>query len=64
MGLGEWFGDDEDGTPGFGVVSGQVGRKKMKGKGGLGYSGEAVIEVDPVSPTRVSMSIANPLYRT
>ncbi|KAL7420075.1 hypothetical protein Q5752_005040 [Cryptotrichosporon argae] len=29
------------------IVPGQAGRKKLKGKGGLGYSGEDVMEVDP-----------------
>jgi hypothetical protein len=47
-----WFsGDDDDGVPGLSVVPGQVGRKKMKGKGGLGYGSVDVVEVDPVSPT-------------
>jgi len=37
---------------GFGgdlMVPGQVGKKRMKGKAGLGYGSEEVIEIDPVS---------------
>jgi hypothetical protein len=50
-GIGRWFQDDvgETGSSGFGMVPGQVGKKKMKGKAGLGYAGEDVMEVDPVS---------------
>jgi hypothetical protein len=49
-GLSMWFGGDEDsGIPGLGMVPGQVGRKKMKGKLGLGYGSVEVQEVDPVS---------------
>lgn len=52
--MGGWFGDEDDdgpvdSAPAGGIVPGQVGRKKMKGKGGLGYTGEEVMEVDPVS---------------
>ncbi|RSH83051.1 hypothetical protein EHS25_005761 [Saitozyma podzolica] len=47
-GLSMWFGGDEDGgIPGLGMVPGQVGRKKMKGKLGLGYGSVEVQEVDP-----------------
>ena len=54
VGVGEWFAnEDEDGSVqnGLGVVPVpvSVGRKKMKGKGGLGYTADEVIEVDPVS---------------
>lgn len=31
-----------------GLVPGQVGRKKLKGKGGLGYGGAEAAEADPV----------------
>lgn len=50
-GLSRWFQDDVgDGHGnGNGMVPGQVGKKKMKGKAGLGYSGEDLMEVDPVS---------------
>lgn len=49
-GLSMWFGGDDDGgIPGLGMVPGQVGRKKMKGKLGLGYGSVEVQEVDPVS---------------
>jgi hypothetical protein len=48
-GVGRWFGDGDEPGSGLGMVPGAVGRKKMKGKGGLGYSGEVVMEVDPVS---------------
>ncbi|ORX37015.1 SAC3/GANP/Nin1/mts3/eIF-3 p25 family-domain-containing protein [Kockovaella imperatae] len=49
-GLNHWFGDEEeDGaeTISFGSHQVQVGRKKMKGKGGLGYAATEVMEVDP-----------------
>ena len=54
FGVGGWFADDdEDDAPVYpmsaGMMPGQVGRKKLKGKGGLGYSGDEVMEVDPVS---------------
>ena len=54
FGVGGWFADDdEDNGPvhakSADIMPGQVGRKKLKGKGGLGYSGEEVMEVDPVS---------------
>ena len=52
-GVGGWFARDEDDDGAFvmtmDMIPGQVGRKKMKGKGGLGYSGVEVMEVDPVS---------------
>lgn len=37
-----------------GLIPGQVGRKKLKGKGGLGYGGAEVMEVDPVSDTFIN----------
>ncbi|WVQ96570.1 hypothetical protein IAU59_003675 [Kwoniella sp. CBS 9459] len=52
-GIGRWFGGDsaDDSSSGYGdglgMVPGQVGKRKMRGKGGLGYSGEEVMEVDP-----------------
>ncbi|OCF44339.1 nuclear protein [Kwoniella heveanensis CBS 569] len=52
-GVGRWFGGDsaDDSGSGYGdglgMVPGQVGKRKMRGKGGLGYSGEEVMEVDP-----------------
>ncbi|KAK4687868.1 SAC3 family protein LENG8/THP3, partial [Tremellales sp. Uapishka_1] len=57
-GVDRWFADDgEEGAGGSlgarlggfegGMVPAQVGRKRMKGKGGLGYGGEEVMEVDP-----------------
>ena len=50
-GVNGWFGgDDEDeGGSGFSHIPSQVGVKKMKGIGGLGYSGAMPLEVDPVS---------------
>jgi len=63
MGVGGWFADEDDeGGPAFnmsadaGMVPDKVGRKKIKGKGGLGYSGEEVIEVDPVSARSTSVT--------
>ena len=52
MGLGGWF--DENGASGssgggLGMVPGQVGRGRMKGKGVFGYGAAEVMEVDPVS---------------
>ncbi|WVR06688.1 hypothetical protein IAU60_003720 [Kwoniella sp. DSM 27419] len=44
-GINKWF--DADGDSGMGLVAGGVGKRKMRGKGGLGYSGEDVMEVDP-----------------
>ena len=35
------------------MVPGQMGRKRMKGKSGLGYDVADVVEVDPVSATCV-----------
>ncbi|KAK1925948.1 SAC3/GANP/Nin1/mts3/eIF-3 p25 family-domain-containing protein [Papiliotrema laurentii] len=48
-GVNGWFGgDDEDeGGSGFSHIPSQVGVKKMKGIGGLGYSGAMPLEVDP-----------------
>jgi len=60
IGVGGWFADDDErpmDAAGSEVAPGQVGRKKMKGKGGLGYSGEEVIEVDPVSGHRRPASV-------
>lgn len=58
MGLSGWF--DENGASGsgsmnggnhggLGMVPGQVGRGKMKGKGVFGYGSAEINEVDPVS---------------
>ncbi|KAK8864127.1 hypothetical protein IAR55_001373 [Kwoniella newhampshirensis] len=48
-GVGRWFGDEdgENGGHGLGMVPGQVGKRKMRGKGGLGYSADEIMEVDP-----------------
>ncbi|WWC88241.1 uncharacterized protein L201_003147 [Kwoniella dendrophila CBS 6074] len=48
-GVDRWFGggDSDESLNGIGMVPGQVGKRKMRGKGGLGYSGEEVMEVDP-----------------
>ncbi|WRT66763.1 uncharacterized protein IL334_003726 [Kwoniella shivajii] len=48
-GVGRWFdgGDEEGSLNASGLVPGQVGKRKMRGKGGLGYSGDEVMEVDP-----------------
>nr|XP_019013182.1 nuclear protein [Kwoniella pini CBS 10737]OCF51963.1 nuclear protein [Kwoniella pini CBS 10737] len=46
-GVDRWFVDEEGSVNGLGMVPGQVGKRKMRGKGGLGYSGEEVMEVDP-----------------
>lgn len=49
--LGGWFADDgaSGSGGGLGMVPGQVGRGKMKGKGVFGYGADEVMEVDPVS---------------
>jgi hypothetical protein len=59
-GVTRWFGDDDEdsihgglagrigGIAQDGLIPGQVGRKLFKGKGGLGYGEDAVMEVDPV----------------
>nr|XP_018261936.1 nuclear protein [Kwoniella dejecticola CBS 10117]OBR84094.1 nuclear protein [Kwoniella dejecticola CBS 10117] len=46
-GVDRWFVDEEGSVNGLGMVPGQVGKRKMRGKGGLGYSGDEVMEVDP-----------------
>lgn len=46
-GIGTWF-DDARGSGGLGMVPGQVGKRKIMGKGNLGYGGAVVQEVDPV----------------
>ncbi|WWD18849.1 hypothetical protein CI109_103304 [Kwoniella shandongensis] len=50
-GVGRWFGAEDEnggsGSHGLGMVPGQVGKRKMRGKGGLGYSGDEIMEVDP-----------------
>lgn len=48
-GIGMWFVDDAGGSGGLGMVPGQVGKRKIMGKGNLGYGGAVVQEVDPVS---------------
>lgn len=51
MGMSAWFGDSNgasgSGSSGLGMVPGQVGRGKMKGKGVFRYGSEEVVEVDP-----------------
>ncbi|EIW67776.1 hypothetical protein TREMEDRAFT_33569 [Tremella mesenterica DSM 1558] len=45
-----WFGDEGDNdldSVGTAPMGGLIGRKRLKGKGGLGYSGDEVMEVDP-----------------
>ncbi|WVQ65521.1 uncharacterized protein L199_003698 [Kwoniella botswanensis] len=48
-GVDRWFGGGEadESLNGLGMVPGQVGKRKMRGKNGLGYTGEEVMEVDP-----------------
>nr|ODN93364.1 nuclear protein [Cryptococcus depauperatus CBS 7841] len=46
-GLGAWFVDEEGGSGGLGMIPGQVGKRKMTNKAGLGYGAEDVQEVDP-----------------
>ncbi|AAW47009.1 hypothetical protein CNBN0160 [Cryptococcus deneoformans B-3501A] len=46
-GIGTWFVDDAIGSGGLGMVPGQVGKRKIMGKGNLGYGGAVVQEVDP-----------------
>ena len=63
-----WFdgngGDDEmDGGGGI-SVSPKVGKKRLKGKGGLGYEGVEVVEVDPVSFLRHLAGVADEPIRT
>ena len=57
-GLNHWFGDEDDDDEetdgadrGDVIMMGehQLGRKKLKGKGGMGYPVAEVLEVDPVS---------------
>lgn len=57
--MGAWFGDSNGASgsgsdSGLGMVPGQVGRGKMKGKGAFGYGSEEVVEVDPVSVSTLS----------
>jgi len=57
VGVSGWFGGEDDAMDG-GNVPGQVGKRKMKGKGGLGYGGAEVIEVDPVSSPPINSLVA------
>jgi hypothetical protein len=41
------------------MIPGQLGRKKMKGKAGLGYNGVEVMEVDPVSAVNISLETSD-----
>ncbi|ORY31797.1 putative SAC3/GANP domain protein associated with nuclear localization of protein [Naematelia encephala] len=48
IGVGGWFGggNDDDDAPSGGMVPIQVGLKKMRGLGGMGYARD-IVEVDP-----------------
>lgn len=61
-GVNGWFGGNGVVTDGSGVgdmIPGQLGRKKMKGKAGLGYNGVEVMEVDPVSAVNISLETSD-----
>jgi hypothetical protein len=52
-GVNDWFGGDDEDNSGpssvpLGMIPGQMLGKKLKGRGGLGYTTEIVPEVDPV----------------
>jgi hypothetical protein len=45
MGASEWFDPDEQD-----MLAGAMGpKKRLRGKGGLGYGGVEAMEIDPVS---------------
>lgn len=48
LGVSDWFDGGESGGVGLVPGAGVGGKKRLRGKGGLGYGGEEVMEVDPV----------------